>query len=100
MSVLPVPDGPDDRLPPAPRTGSRRYDNLPQRFLTNFFPRPVGSGPPRSWTGCQRAPPGRPAEETEPDMTTTALQAPTALSASTPAIQRVWKHGVAAAVVA
>jgi hypothetical protein len=33
-------------------------------------------------------------------MTTTALQAPTALNASAPAIQRVWKHGIAAAVVA
>ena len=46
---------------------------------------------------------GRPAEEEEPDMSTT-VQVPTRTtpSASTPTVERrsVWKHGVAAAVVA
>src|SRR4051812_38041069 len=103
MSVLPVPDGPDDRLPPAPRTGSRRYDNLPQRISAEvFLARPVGSVTARSWWGCQRDRTGRPAEETEPDMTTTTVQIPTSVttSGSAPATPRVWKHGVAAAIVA
>ena len=46
---------------------------------------------------------GRPAEETEPDMSTT-IQVPTGTTpgAPTPTTERqpVWKHGVAAAVVA
>lgn len=59
----------------------------------------IRAGPFVAWVSAGRT--GRPAEETEPDMSTTT-QTPTHVVPRTPATGRapVWKHGVVAAAVA
>jgi hypothetical protein len=82
------------------------FDALPQKHRcidpwNIFLSRPVGSVPARSWKWHERVAPGAPPRKTEPDMSTTQIPTRTTPIAP-PAAQRqpVWKHGVAAAVVA
>jgi hypothetical protein len=89
------PEGWDRRAAPVSHSGvhvgrsKRLRQLLPGAIVAELVPI-------RSWSGCERVRTGRRAEETELDMSTSA-QVPT-----TPATERqpIWKHGIAAAVVA
>jgi hypothetical protein len=95
----------DGRVAPTSRTGlapnpsqlrhcALKRHNISSRDLSDPYPAFVER------VGADRT--GRPAEETELGMSTTQVPNRPTLNAPTPAVQRrsVWKHGIAAAVVA